>query len=162
MTFVDELKNAVTPRAALLVIGVLGLQLLFIVLRRGAAQAEADGCRLRGGGPAADVPAGQPAWRGTYVALNSGARRYRFRMMEDLYAIRSGTAPDPATSEVARVEFQDTYAKAQMLVPDERPGSVRRCQAIRVATGRRQKASWIRWPGTPGTISRSGRRPIRS
>ncbi|AGK76250.1 hypothetical protein SFUL_1278 [Streptomyces microflavus DSM 40593] len=67
--------------------------------------------------------------RDTYVALNSGARRYRFRMMEDLYAIRSGTAPDPAT-EVARVEFQDTYAKAQMLVPDD---VLRRCQAVRVA-----------------------------
>ncbi|MFD8668392.1 hypothetical protein ACFV1U_23685 [Streptomyces microflavus] len=33
--------------------------------------------------------------RDTYVALNSGARRYRFRMMEDLYAIRSGTARTP-------------------------------------------------------------------
>lgn len=36
MTFVDELKNAVTPRAALLVIGVLGLQLLFIASYVGA------------------------------------------------------------------------------------------------------------------------------
>lgn len=36
MTFVDEVKNAVTPRAALLVIGVLGLQLLFITSYVGA------------------------------------------------------------------------------------------------------------------------------
>ncbi|MGX1881868.1 DUF3533 domain-containing protein [Streptomyces sp. NPDC055287] len=36
MTFVDELKNAVTPRAALLVIGVLALQLLFIASYVGA------------------------------------------------------------------------------------------------------------------------------
>ncbi|WP_405509803.1 ABC transporter permease [Streptomyces cyaneofuscatus] len=36
MTFVDEMKNAVTPRAALLVIGVLGLQLLFIASYVGA------------------------------------------------------------------------------------------------------------------------------
>lgn len=36
MTFVDEVKNAVTPRAALLVIGVLGLQLLFIASYVGA------------------------------------------------------------------------------------------------------------------------------
>ncbi|WP_424919651.1 DUF3533 domain-containing protein [Streptomyces sp. wa1064] len=36
MTFVDEVKNAVTPRAALLVIGVLGLQLLFIASYIGA------------------------------------------------------------------------------------------------------------------------------
>ncbi|MBT2490341.1 DUF3533 domain-containing protein [Streptomyces sp. ISL-96] len=36
MTFVDEVKNAVTPRAALLVIGVLALQLLFIASYVGA------------------------------------------------------------------------------------------------------------------------------
>ncbi|WP_334665375.1 DUF3533 domain-containing protein [Streptomyces cyaneofuscatus] len=36
MTFVDEVRNAVTPRAALLVIGVLGLQLLFIASYVGA------------------------------------------------------------------------------------------------------------------------------
>ncbi|WP_405634648.1 ABC transporter permease [Streptomyces sp. NBC_01178] len=36
MTFVDEVKNAVTPRAALLVIGVLALQLLFIASYIGA------------------------------------------------------------------------------------------------------------------------------
>ncbi|GGV81757.1 membrane protein [Streptomyces gelaticus] len=36
MTFADEVKNAVTPRAALLVIGVLGLQLLFIASYVGA------------------------------------------------------------------------------------------------------------------------------
>ncbi|MET8773363.1 DUF3533 domain-containing protein, partial [Streptomyces sp. NPDC004658] len=36
MTFADEVKNAVTPRAALLVIGVLALQLLFIASYIGA------------------------------------------------------------------------------------------------------------------------------
>ncbi|MFI6860584.1 DUF3533 domain-containing protein [Streptomyces sp. NPDC050421] len=36
MTFVDEVKNAVTPRAALLVTGVLALQLLFIASYIGA------------------------------------------------------------------------------------------------------------------------------
>ncbi|WP_299537586.1 DUF3533 domain-containing protein [uncultured Streptomyces sp.] len=36
MTFVDEVKNAVTPRAALLVVGVLALQLLFIASYVGA------------------------------------------------------------------------------------------------------------------------------
>ncbi|MET8174640.1 DUF3533 domain-containing protein [Streptomyces clavifer] len=36
MTFAREVKNAVTPRAALLVIGVLGLQLLFIASYVGA------------------------------------------------------------------------------------------------------------------------------
>ncbi|WP_093801553.1 DUF3533 domain-containing protein [Streptomyces sp. Wb2n-11] len=36
MTFVDEVKTAVTPRAALLVIGVLALQLLFITSYVGA------------------------------------------------------------------------------------------------------------------------------
>ncbi|WNI25610.1 DUF3533 domain-containing protein [Streptomyces sp. ITFR-16] len=36
MTFADEVKNAVTPRAALLVIGVLALQLLFIASYVGA------------------------------------------------------------------------------------------------------------------------------
>ncbi|MEU5169312.1 MULTISPECIES: membrane protein [Streptomyces] len=36
MTFADEVKNAVTARAALLVIGVLGLQLLFIASYVGA------------------------------------------------------------------------------------------------------------------------------
>ncbi|MEU3216227.1 DUF3533 domain-containing protein [Streptomyces sp. NPDC032161] len=36
MTFVDEVKNAVTPRAAVLVIGVLALQLLFIASYVGA------------------------------------------------------------------------------------------------------------------------------
>ncbi|WP_405654746.1 DUF3533 domain-containing protein [Streptomyces sp. RK9] len=36
MTFADELKSAVTPRAALLVIGVLALQLLFIASYVGA------------------------------------------------------------------------------------------------------------------------------
>jgi hypothetical protein len=36
MTFVDEVKNAVTPRAALLVLGVLALQLLFIASYVGA------------------------------------------------------------------------------------------------------------------------------
>ncbi|MGC5346556.1 DUF3533 domain-containing protein [Streptomyces sp. DT24] len=36
MTFVDEVKNAVTPRAALLVIGTLALQLLFITSYVGA------------------------------------------------------------------------------------------------------------------------------
>ncbi|MGW7055062.1 DUF3533 domain-containing protein [Streptomyces sp. NPDC054887] len=36
MTFVDEVRNAVTPRAALLVIGVLALQLLFIASYVGA------------------------------------------------------------------------------------------------------------------------------
>lgn len=36
MTFVDEVKNAVTPRAALLVIGVVALQLLFIASYVGA------------------------------------------------------------------------------------------------------------------------------
>ncbi|MEU2246169.1 DUF3533 domain-containing protein [Streptomyces sp. NPDC019224] len=36
MTFADEVKNAVTPRAALLVLGVLALQLLFITSYIGA------------------------------------------------------------------------------------------------------------------------------
>ncbi|MBD0707779.1 MULTISPECIES: ABC transporter permease [unclassified Streptomyces] len=36
MSFVDELKNAVTPRAALLVVGVFALQLLFITSYVGA------------------------------------------------------------------------------------------------------------------------------
>lgn len=36
MTFADEVKNAITPRAALLVIGVLALQLLFIASYVGA------------------------------------------------------------------------------------------------------------------------------
>lgn len=36
MTFADELKSAVTPRAALLVVGVLALQLLFITSYVGA------------------------------------------------------------------------------------------------------------------------------
>ncbi|MEU1126702.1 hypothetical protein ABZ371_24795 [Streptomyces sp. NPDC005899] len=73
--------------------------------------------------------------REIYVALNSGARRYRFRMMEDLYALRSGAAPDPAT-EVARVEFQDIYAQAQMLVPDN---VLLPCQAVRVALAEARK-----------------------
>ena len=36
MTFADEVKNAVTTRAALLVVGVLALQLLFIASYVGA------------------------------------------------------------------------------------------------------------------------------
>ncbi|MFJ2651366.1 ABC transporter permease [Streptomyces sp. NPDC087420] len=36
MTFLDEVKTAVTPRAALLIVGVLGLQLLFIASYVGA------------------------------------------------------------------------------------------------------------------------------
>ncbi|MBM7442111.1 hypothetical protein [Streptomyces sp. HB132] len=73
--------------------------------------------------------------RDIYVALNSGARRYRFQMMADLYAVRSGTDPDPAT-EVARVEFQDTYAQAQMLVPDD---VLQPCQEVRVALAEAKK-----------------------
>ncbi|MEK8142523.1 hypothetical protein NKH18_09520 [Streptomyces sp. M10(2022)] len=76
-----------------------------------------------------DAQANLERRRDTYVALNSGARRYRFQMMEDLYALRSGADKDPAT-EVARVEFQDTYAQAQMLVPDN---VLQSCQAVRVA-----------------------------
>ncbi|MEU0162670.1 hypothetical protein ABZ154_28635 [Streptomyces sp. NPDC006261] len=82
-----------------------------------------------------DVQANLERRRDTYVALNSGARRYRFQMMEDLYAIRSGAAPDPAT-DVARAEFQDTYAKAQMLVPDD---VLQRCQTVRVALAEARK-----------------------
>ncbi|MFG2405914.1 hypothetical protein ACGFR8_16560 [Streptomyces brevispora] len=67
--------------------------------------------------------------RDIYVALNSGARRYRFRMMEDLYALRAGADPDPATESV-RVEFQDIYSQAQMLIPD---AVLQRCQVVRVA-----------------------------
>ncbi|MFD5876577.1 hypothetical protein [Streptomyces sp. NPDC060322] len=73
--------------------------------------------------------------REIYVALNSGARRYRFRILEDLYALRSGTGPDPAT-EAARIEFQDTYAQAQMLVPDD---VLRACQTVRVALAEARK-----------------------
>ncbi|MEU9060708.1 hypothetical protein AB0D13_18115 [Streptomyces sp. NPDC048430] len=73
--------------------------------------------------------------RDTYVALNSGARRYRFLMMEDLYAVRRGADPDPAT-ELARVEFQDTYAQAQMLVPD---AVLQPCQTVRVALAEARK-----------------------
>ncbi len=82
-----------------------------------------------------DVQANLERRRDIYVALNSGARRYRFRMMEDLYALRSGADADPAT-EVVRVEFQDTYAQAQMLVPDE---VLRCCQTVRVALAEARK-----------------------
>ncbi|MFE4215623.1 hypothetical protein [Streptomyces sp. NPDC056844] len=73
--------------------------------------------------------------RDIYVALNSGARRYRFLMMEDLYTLRSGSGTAPAT-EVARVEFQDTYAQAQMLVPDD---VLQSCQEVRVALAEARK-----------------------
>ncbi|MFF8918878.1 hypothetical protein ACF08M_37640 [Streptomyces sp. NPDC015032] len=56
--------------------------------------------------------------RDIYVALNSGARRYRMLMMEDLHAKRTGAAPQSDATEAARVEFQATYAQAQMLIPD--------------------------------------------
>ncbi|MDF6061646.1 MULTISPECIES: hypothetical protein [Streptomyces] len=76
-----------------------------------------------------DAQANLERRRDIYVALNSGARRYRFQMMEDLYALRDGADPDPAT-ETVRVDFQDTYAQAQMLVPDS---VLQPCQAVRVA-----------------------------
>lgn len=82
-----------------------------------------------------DAQANLERRRDMYVTLNSGARRYRFRMMEDLYAIRSGADPDPAT-EVIRVEFQDAYAQAQMLVPDN---VLQPCQAVRVALAEAKK-----------------------
>ncbi|SCK21486.1 hypothetical protein B046DRAFT_06434 [Streptomyces sp. LamerLS-316] len=56
-------------------------------------------------------------------------------MMEDLYTLRSGSGTAPAT-EVARVEFQDTYAQAQMLVPDD---VLHPCQAVRVALAEARK-----------------------
>ncbi|MFC8640711.1 hypothetical protein RKD45_001426 [Streptomyces griseus] len=82
-----------------------------------------------------DAQANLERRRDAYVALNSGARRYRFMMMEDLYAVRRGAGPDPAT-ELARVEFQDTYAQAQMLVPDD---VLRPCQTVRVALAEAKK-----------------------
>ncbi|MER5894152.1 hypothetical protein [Streptomyces sp. NPDC001876] len=82
-----------------------------------------------------DAQANLERRRDTYVALNSGARRYRFLMMEDLYAMRSGAETDPAT-ELVRAEFQDTYAQAQMLVPDN---VLQPCQAVRVALAEAKK-----------------------
>ncbi|WP_406389030.1 hypothetical protein [Streptomyces sp. NBC_00887] len=82
-----------------------------------------------------DAQANLERRRDIYVALNSGARRYRFHMMEDLYAMRSEADPNPAT-EVVRAEFQDTYAQAQMLVPDN---VLQPCQAVRVALAEAKK-----------------------
>ncbi|MFE7778208.1 hypothetical protein ACFU5O_30790 [Streptomyces sp. NPDC057445] len=69
--------------------------------------------------------------RDTYVALNASARRWRIRMMEDLHALRLGTTPDAnGATEAARNEFLDTYAQAQMLVPDS---VLKPSQSVRVA-----------------------------
>ncbi|MFC9758585.1 hypothetical protein [Streptomyces sp. NPDC056921] len=69
--------------------------------------------------------------RDAYVALNSSARRYRILMMEDLHALRRGTRPDAnGLTDAARIEFQNVYGQAQMLVPN---AVLEPCHAVRVA-----------------------------
>ncbi|MDX3213966.1 hypothetical protein PV318_00105 [Streptomyces sp. ME02-6991-2B] len=55
--------------------------------------------------------------RQAYIALNSSARLWRIRLMEDYHAFRSGQLPVAAADE-ARMAFQNDFAQAQMLVPD--------------------------------------------
>ncbi|MEU9090053.1 hypothetical protein [Streptomyces sp. NPDC048428] len=69
--------------------------------------------------------------RETYVVLNSAVRRYRILMMEDVHVLRSGGPLDEGGAiEAARLEFQDVYAQAQMLIPDSVLGP---CHEVRVA-----------------------------
>lgn len=75
--------------------------------------------------------------RETYVALNSSVRRYRILMMEDVHALRSGDPLDAdGAVEAARLEFQDVYAQAQMLIPDSVLGP---CHEVRVALAAARK-----------------------
>lgn len=75
--------------------------------------------------------------RETYVALNSATRRYRILMMEDVHALRTGDPLDAdGAIETARLEFQDIYAQAQMLIPDSVLGP---CHEARVALAEARK-----------------------
>ncbi|MEE4490305.1 hypothetical protein [Streptomyces sp. BE230] len=75
--------------------------------------------------------------RETYVALNSATRRYRILMMEDVHALREGDPLDAdGAIETARLEFQDIYAQAQMLIPDSVLGP---CHDARVALAEARK-----------------------
>ncbi|WUA62765.1 hypothetical protein OG965_38930 [Streptomyces sp. NBC_00224] len=55
--------------------------------------------------------------RATYIALNTSARLWRIRLMEDLNRFPHQAGPSPETEE-ARLSFQNDFAQAQMLVPD--------------------------------------------
>ncbi|MGW0854436.1 hypothetical protein [Streptomyces sp. NPDC002690] len=76
--------------------------------------------------------------RATYVALNSSARRYRLELMDELHAVRMGESgvPGRSSTENTRASFQNTYAEAQMLVPDSVLGP---CRAVRIALADAQK-----------------------
>ncbi|WP_329394512.1 hypothetical protein [Streptomyces melanogenes] len=55
--------------------------------------------------------------RATYIALNTSARLWRIRLMEDLNRFPDQAGPSTETEE-ARLAFQNDFAQAQMLVPD--------------------------------------------
>ncbi|MEU9200623.1 hypothetical protein [Streptomyces sp. NPDC048332] len=87
--------------------------------------------------------------RETYVALNSATRRYRILMMEDVHVLLNGGPLDAdGAIENARLEFQDVYAQAQMLIPDSVLGP---CHETRVALAEARKViAALHKEGEPG------------
>lgn len=67
--------------------------------------------------------------RATYIALNTSARLWRIRLMEDLNRFPDRPGPSTETNE-ARLSFQNDFAQAQMLVPD---GVLDAANRVRVA-----------------------------
>ncbi|MDX3838964.1 hypothetical protein [Streptomyces europaeiscabiei] len=74
--------------------------------------------------------------RAIYIAVNSSARQWRIRLMEDLHALRTGGSSSELTED-ARQAFQGDFAQAQMLVPDPVLDAATRVR-IALADGRKR------------------------
>ncbi|WP_406346914.1 hypothetical protein [Streptomyces sp. NBC_00648] len=79
--------------------------------------------------------------RATYIALNTSARLWRIRLMEDLNRFPDQAGPSSETEE-ARLLFQNDFAQAQMLVPDTVLDAANR---VRIALAHAHK--WFRQLG---------------
>ncbi|WP_330320724.1 hypothetical protein OG927_23385 [Streptomyces clavifer] len=60
------------------------------------------------------------ARRAGYVVLNTTARQYFTALRDRVHALRRGTWPEPGRDEVeeCRTAYLESYAEAQMIVPD--------------------------------------------
>lgn len=59
--------------------------------------------------------------RSCYVSLNTASRQYMTAQINLLHALQTGTAVDPCLEqlEASRIAQRDSYAEAEMVVPDD-------------------------------------------
>ncbi|WP_405388448.1 hypothetical protein OG596_11090 [Streptomyces sp. NBC_01102] len=98
------------------------------------------------------------ARRSGYVVLNTTARRYLTALRDRVHALRRGTWPEEGADEVeeCRTAYLESYAEAQMIVPDTLLDVARRANAALSRTYGLLKAEQSGTAGEGGSLDAVG------